>query len=313
MKVFHGLDSFSPPAYAVVTSGTFDGVHIGHQKILSRLREIAKQHQGETVVITYWPHPRLVVSTDSQDLKLLNTIEEKASLIARQGIDHLVILPFTQTFSQLSPDDFVDQVYVKSLGTARLVIGYDHRFGKDRKGGLDYLLQNSQRLPFAIEEIPRQDIDDVGVSSTKIRQALQNGQIRTANQYLGYDYFLSGKVVRGDQIGRSIGFPTANLVVEEPYKLIPQDGIYAVSITHQGNTLAGMLYIGHRPTLEGVAHQKNIEVNIFDFDGDLYDHTLTLHFIDKIRDDQKFDSLATMQAQLHQDKQSALAIFQKLA
>ena len=251
MKVYQGLDHFTKLPFAVVTSGTFDGVHVGHQKILARLREVARLHKGETVVITYWPHPRLIVSTDSAELKLLSTIDEKIELLAKYQVDHLVIIPFTKEFSQLSSEQFITQILVEKIGTKKLVIGYDHRFGKNREGSFEHLKQNASTYGFDVEEIPRQDIDDVGVSSTRIRNALQEGKIHLANEYLGSPYALTGKVVAGDQIGRQLGFPTANIQLDQPYKLIPMEGIYAVKVAHQGNLYKGMLYIGTRPTIDG--------------------------------------------------------------
>ncbi|MGB3587160.1 MAG: riboflavin biosynthesis protein RibF, partial [Tunicatimonas sp.] len=261
-----------PPQRPVVTSGTFDGVHIGHQKILNRLQELAKEVDGETVVLTFWPHPRLVLKGDESSLKLLNTFEEKARLLEQVGIDHLVQIPFTEEFSQLSPDEYVQRILVDQLGAKFLVIGYDHRFGRNRQGDFEYLLQNAPRFGFQVEEIPRQDIDDIGVSSTKIRQALETGDVATAHSYLGRYYDISGTVVDGDKIGRGLGFPTANISVEEKYKLIPADGIYAVHVFLEEKQFGGMLYIGNRPTLAG--KNKTIEVNIFDFDQDIYGQQL---------------------------------------
>lgn len=311
MQVYQGLTNFIPPSYAVVTSGTFDGVHQGHQKILSRLREISQEKQGEIVLITYWPHPRLILKKESDDLKLLNTIDEKIELLARYGVQHLVILPFTKEFSQLSPEDFIQKIYIKGIGTKKLVIGYDHRFGKDRAGGLAYLQQHIGKYPFTVEEISRQDIDEVGISSTRIRKALLEGEIQTANQYLGHEYALSGKVIHGDKIGRSIGFPTANLEIAESYKLIPGDGIYAVRVWIAHQPYKAMLYVGVRPTLAGKI-QRRIEVNILDFSADIYEKTLKVILIEKIRGDQKFDDLAAMQAQLKQDEKTARAILQRI-
>lgn len=298
MKVHYGLSDFQSLNCAIVTSGTFDGVHIGHQKILKRLKEVAQETKGETVVITLHPHPKIVLSNGKTDLKLLVTLDEKIQLLAKQGIHHLVILEFTSDFAQMSPKDFVKGVYQK-IGTKRLVIGYDHRFGKNREGGFDYLQMNASQFDFQVEEIPRHDIDSVGISSTKIRNALLAGDIQTANQYLGSPYTFSGEVIHGDKIGRTLGFPTANLKNSEEYKLIPSDGIYAVKIQHQTTKYKGMLYIGTRPTLED--NTRKIEVNIFDFNQDIYDEELKIEFIDKIRDDAHFASLDEMKEQLKQD------------
>lgn len=310
MKVYQGLDHFTKLPYAVVTSGTFDGVHVGHQKILARLREVSRMHHGETVVITYWPHPRLIVSTDSADLKLLSTIDEKIELLAKHHVDHLVIIPFTIEFSQLSSEAFITQILVEKIGTKKLVIGYDHRFGKNREGSFEHLIQNAPTYGFDVEEIPRQDIEDVGVSSTRIRNALNEGNIHIANEYLGNLYSLTGTVVAGDQIGRQLGFPTANIQLEQPYKLIPMDGIYAVKVTHQGNLYKGMLYIGTRPTVDGKV--RSIEANIFDFNQTIYGEWLTIYFIELIRKDQKFASIQALQLQLQQDYNSTIALFKSI-
>lgn len=310
MKVYQGLDHFIKLSYAVVTSGTFDGVHIGHQKILARLQEIAQLYNGETVVITYWPHPRLIVSTDSADLKLLSTIDEKIELLEKYGVDHLIIIPFTREFSQLSSEEFITNILVEQIGTRKLVIGYDHRFGKNREGSFEHLKQNAPAYGFEVEEIPRQDIDDVGVSSTRIRNALTEGNIHIANEYLGNPYSITGNVVAGDQIGRLLGFPTANMSLDQPYKLIPMDGIYAVTVFHLKKLYQGMLYIGTRPTIDG--KMRSIEVNIFDFDKTIYGDTLTIFFIDLIRKDQKFADMAALQRQLHQDYNRTVELFRKL-
>src|SRR5688572_20438024 len=304
MKIYHGIDDFTQLQYAVVTSGTFDGVHIGHQKIFSRLREIASRNFGETVVLTFWPHPRLVLHPEDENLKLLNTFEEKADLLKHQGIQHLIRIPFTREFSQLSSEQFIREILVKTIGTRKLVIGYDHHFGKNREGSFEQLKLNGPRYGFEVEEIPRQEVDHVAVSSTRIRKALDAGDIETANHFLGQPYRLSGRVVMGDRIGHTIGYPTANIEIDTKFKLIPADGIYAVTVNHEHRVYGGMLYIGFRPTLQGT--KRNIEVNIFDFNEDIYGETLTVHFHKLLRGDQTFDGLGAMTAQLSKDKQDAL-------
>ena len=306
MKIYHGIDDFVRLNYAVVTSGTFDGVHVGHQKILSRLRETAEKNGGETVVITFWPHPRLVLHPEDTSLKLLNTFEEKAALLKAQGIHHLVRIPFTKEFSQLSSEEFITQIIVNTIGTKKLVIGHDHHFGKNREGSFEQLLADGPKYGFEVEEIPRQDIDHVGVSSTKIRQALEEGDIDTATHFLGNFYSLTGRVVMGDKLGRLLGYPTANIEVDTAYKLIPADGIYAVTVDHANKRYKGMLYIGNRPTVNGV--KRNIEVNIFDFAQDIYGESLTVHFHKLIRGDIKFNDLEALKAQLHLDKIAAMKI-----
>src|SRR5688572_29127909 len=248
MKIYHGIDDFTQLQYAVVTSGTFDGVHIGHQKIFSRLREIASRNFGETVVLTFWPHPRLVLHPEDESLKLLNTFEEKADLLKDQGIQHLIRIPFTKEFSQLSSEQFIQEILVKTIGTRKLVIGYDHRFGHNREGSFEQLKINGPRYGFEVEEIPRQDVDHVGVSSSKIRKALEDGDIDTATHLLGRPYSLTGRVVMGDKLGRLLGYPTANIEIDTKFKLVPADGIYAATAQHEHDLYKGMLYIGNRPT-----------------------------------------------------------------
>ena len=319
MKIYNHIDEFTRLDNAVVTIGTFDGVHVGHQKIISRLLEITRQTGGESVILTFFPHPRMILHPEDANLKLISTMSEKANLLEEAGVDHLIITPFTRDFSNLSPQEYIKDFLVNRIGTSRIVIGYDHRFGKDRSGGLKHLQQYSAEYGYQVEEIPEQDIHDVAVSSTKIRQAILIGDIETANDFLGHEFRITGKVIRGDQIGRQIGFPTANLFVEETYKLIPSDGIYAVKVEiiedsnadEQGSALKsnvsklllnGMAYIGHRPTINGMT--RNIEVNIFDFDEDIYGQIIRLHFLDFIRADQKFDSLEQLTEQLRKDEKA---------
>jgi riboflavin kinase/FMN adenylyltransferase len=306
MKIYYDLDDFTPLNLAVVTSGTFDGVHIGHQRILTRLKESAEKSQGETVVLTFWPHPRLVLYPDDHTLKLLNTFEEKAELLKEQGIHHLVRIPFTREFSNLSSLDFITQILVNRIGTKKLVIGYDHRFGHNREGSFEELQKNASQYGFEIEEIPRQDVDHIGVSSTRIRRALESGDVETANHFLGKPYSLTGKVVKGDKLGRLMGFPTANLEIDTVYKLIPAEGIYAVRVMYEHHAFNGMLYIGYRPTVGG--SRKSIEVNVFDFDREIYGDALTVQFIKLIRTDSKFNDLEELKVQLMHDKQQSLMI-----
>lgn len=308
MKVHYGIDAIPPIKNPVVTSGTFDGVHIGHRTILSRLKEIAKTVGGETVVITFWPHPRFVLSNYNKELKILSTIDEKIQLLTSQQIDHLVIIPFTMEFSNLSSQEFIQTILVDALKTHRLVIGYDHRFGKNREGSFDYLKEHQKTFGFQVEEIPRKDLENVGISSTKIRDYLRSGNVSQASTYLGQPYFLTGKVIIGQQNGRKIGFPTANIEVSENYKLIPADGAYAVKVILGDATYYGMLNIGFRPTLDGT--HKSIEVNIFHFNEDIYGKELTIHFLQLIREEVRFESLADLKAQLIKDKEATKAIIE---
>lgn len=311
MKIYNHIDEFRPIKNAVVTIGTFDGVHIGHQKIISRLQEVAAQNSGETVILTFFPHPRMILHPDDQNIKLISTLNEKAERLAELGIDHLIITPFTRDFSNLSPEEYINEILVKKIGTKQIVIGYDHRFGKDRKGGLEELQHYASDFGFEVEEIPEQDINDVAVSSTKIRNAILSGDVRTAQDFLGYPFQLTGKVIKGDQIGRKLGFPTANLFIEENYKLIPSDGIYAVRLEFMDDSMknehaTGMAYIGHRPTINGMS--RNIEVNIFDFDKEIYGQIIRVRFLEYLRDDQKFNSLEELRKQLIKDEAAARSV-----
>lgn len=316
MKIYRSLDDFSPVENAVVTIGTFDGVHIGHQKILAHLKEAAQKINGETILLTFFPHPRLIINPDDDSLRLINDIEEKVSQLSKVGIDHLIIIPFSRDFSNQTPEEYISNVLVGKLGTKKIVIGYDHHFGKDRKGTMGDLEQFASIFDYSVDEIPEQDINDIAVSSTRVREALIKGDIRTANLYLGYPFELTGTVIRGDQIGRTIGFPTANLQVHEPHKLIPAYGIYAVEVhiyNHIQNITTGeyreenpisiakgMGYIGTRPTVDGM--NRAIEISLFDFDQDIYGKTLRVKFLHFIRHDQRFDSLEEMKDQIKADE-----------
>lgn len=302
MKIYEGLAGFKPVKNAVVTSGTFDGVHLGHQKILNRILEIARSIQGETVLITFWPHPRLVLYPEEHNLRLLSTFEEKTKILRQLGIDHLITIPFTQEFAQLTSEEFIRKVLIESLETKKLVIGYDHRFGKNREGSFDYLKANSSAFGFDLEEISRQDVEDIGVSSTKIRKSLESGDVRTAMTYLGRPYELNGIVIKGQQIGRSIGFPTANIHTPNDYKLIPKDGVYAVVASVDGCIYKAMLNIGNRPTVHGT--KRTVEANLFDFQGDLYNKQITVYFREFIREEQKFENLEALKNQLVRDQET---------
>ena len=310
MIVHRGLDDLQPLSNAVVTSGTFDGVHRGHQTILARLTEVAKTSNGQSVLITYWPHPRTVVSNDSQNLKLLTTLDEKIDLFDQAGVDHLIVIPFTRSFSQLSSEEYIRQILIEKIGTKKLVIGYDHRFGRDREGGFEYIQAHQSEYGFEVEEIPRHDVEEIGVSSSKIRTALTVGNIQTANQFLGRPYSLTGTIVKGKQLGRTIGFPTANMQVDDVSKLVPANGVYAVDVLHGGQTFGGMLNIGFRPTVAATTAGTNqtIETYIFDFERDIYGEHLTLRLRAFLRPEQKFEGLPALVAQLKQDEESARAV-----
>lgn len=322
MKIYRNLEDFIPLDNAVVTIGTFDGVHVGHQKILSTLRESAKASKGETVLLTFFPHPRLILHPEDDSLRIISDIDEKVQRLADAGIDHLIITPFTRDFSNLSPEEYIREVLVGKIGTKKIVIGYDHRFGKDRTGSLKDLLDHTHIYGYTVEQIPEQDINDVAVSSTKIREALIKGDIKTANTYLGYPFQLSGKVVRGDQLGRRIGYPTANLQVQESHKLIPAYGIYAVEAAviepsdiktgpyvapTPHDTIYGMGYIGTRPTVDGVS--RSIEVHLLDFNEDIYGEVLCVKFLHFVRHDQWFENMEEMVEQMAVDEQHVNAFF----
>jgi riboflavin kinase/FMN adenylyltransferase len=306
MKIYHNINEFKAVKNAVVTIGTFDGVHLGHRKIIERLKELADECGGETVILTFFPHPRMILHPEDESLKLINTIHEKASLLEQLGIDHLIITPFSRDFSNQSPEAYIRDVLVNTIGTKKIVIGYDHRFGKDRAGNFDDLLKLSTTYGYDVVEIPEQDINDVAVSSTLIRDALLNGAIELANNFLGYPFFITGKVGRGDQIGRTIGYPTANIMIEESYKLIPDDGIFSAKVTVGGVSHKGMAYIGSRPTINGIT--RNIEVNIFDFDTEIYGEEISMQFFNYVRGDVKFDGLDALKIQLAKDRDDVLAL-----
>lgn len=310
MNIYHNINEFTPVKNAVVTIGTFDGVHLGHRKIISRIKELAEECNGETVILTFFPHPRMIIHPEDESLKLINTIHEKADLLQELGIDHLIITPFSRDFSNQTAEDYIRDVLVNTIGTKKIVIGYDHRFGKDRLGGLGDLLKWASEYGYEVIEIPEQDINDVAVSSTRIRKALLEGDIQLANTFLGYPFFISGKVGRGDKIGRQIGYPTANIVIEETYKLIPCDGIYSAKVTVKGETHKGMAYIGTRPTINGIT--RNIEVNIFDFNADVYGEDIRMEFYHFVRGDIKFTGLDELIVQLAKDKEDVLELMKPL-
>jgi riboflavin kinase/FMN adenylyltransferase len=310
MKVHYNIDEIPVIKNAIVSQGTFDGVHLAHKKIIERLKQIASIKNGETVIITFEPHPRTVLLPLDHGLQLLSTLNEKINLLEKTGVDHLIILPFTKEFSRLSSEQFIRNILVNKIKTNTLVIGYDHRFGKNREGSFEHLNTSSSLYGFEVEEIPEQDIDDIAVSSTKIRQALLNNDIQTAQKYLGNNYSLEGKVIKGKQLGRTIGYPTANIEVENSYKLIPQDGVYAVWVWYNKARFGGMLNVGNNPTINDKG--RSIEVNIFNFEKEIYTENLKIEFVSKLRNEQKFDGLEALKNQLNLDKQNALAILNKI-
>jgi riboflavin kinase/FMN adenylyltransferase len=307
LKVFRNIQDFKPQKKVILTPGTFDGVHIGHQKILSRLKDIASENNFETVVLTFSPHPRKILFPDDNSLRLLNTMDEKIIRLEQNGIDNLIIYPFSKAFSRITALEYVRDFLVNELKIDTLVIGYDHQFGKNREGDFEYLKELSELYDFNVEEIPAQDLNDIKISSTKIRKAILDGDFKKANTFLGYNFSLTGTVTEGKKIGSSIGFPTANIKVNDSDKIIPNEGAYAVYAYADGEKHKGMLNIGTNPT---VSEQKNttIEVNIFDFDKDIYNKEITVEFIAKIREVVKFENIESLKNQLANDKATSLKL-----
>jgi len=302
LKTFSNIKEYNNKK-SVVTIGTFDGVHIGHKKILERIIFNAKELNCESVVLTFFPHPRMVLQ-DNSVVQLLNTVNEKRILLEKTGIDNLIIHPFNQEFSRLTAEEFVKEILVNQLNIRKIIIGYDHRFGRNRTADINDLIVFGKEYGFEVEQISAQEINDNAVSSTKIRNAILEGNITLANNYLGYNYFFSGIVVKGKQLGRTIGFPTANIKIKEDYKLIPKNGVYIVKSNYDKKTIFGLMNIGTRPTVDGT--NQTIEVFFLDFDKTIYDETLTIEIIEFIREEQKFDSLNDLKNQINEDKNFAL-------
>jgi riboflavin kinase / FMN adenylyltransferase len=306
LNIYQNIDDFKGSGYTIVTVGTFDGLHIGHQSIIRRMVELAEEHDGETAVVTFSPHPRLVLDSGSHNLKFITTDNKKYELLEALGIDHLIILPFTNAFAAIPAGDFIRDYLVNKLQVKLLVVGYDHHFGKNREGNFDQLFKQGILHGFSVEEIPAQYIEDIPVSSTQIRNALSEGNLRLANRMLGYEYSITGHVIEGNKIGRSIGFPTANIEVEDKYKLIAAIGVYACKVEFEGKIYKGMGNIGTRPTV--AKHDFTTEVHIFNFDRDIYGKTITIYFIDRIRDERKFESLDKLKEQLGKDKLTVMEL-----
>ncbi|MFH6961237.1 bifunctional riboflavin kinase/FAD synthetase [Flavobacterium plurextorum] len=304
MKLFHSINDFHSTKKTILTLGTFDGVHIGHKKILERITQNTENGKYESLVLTFFPHPRMVLQEKSE-IKLLNTIAEKTKLLEATGIENLIIHPFDESFSRLTAEEFVHSILVDQFHIQKIIIGHDHRFGRNRTANIDNLIAYGAEYGFEVEQISAQEIQDVSVSSTKIRKALTDGKMDLANEYLGYDYFLSGKIVKGKQLGRTIGFPTANIEIEEDYKLIPKTGVYAVKALIDQKEVFGMMNIGFNPTVNG--QKQTIEVNLFDFDADIYDKKIEVSLLHFLREEQKFGSIDLLKEQLNQDRINALA------
>ena len=309
MKIFHSINEFHSDKKTILTLGTFDGVHIGHAAILKKLTQNTADGKFESAVLTFFPHPRMVLQGKS-DLKLLNTINEKIDLLEKIGIENLIIHPFDANFSQLSAEEFVKTVLVDQLHIQKIIIGYDHRFGKNRTANIDDLTAFGLKYVFEVEQISAQEINDISISSTKIRTALEDGEINLANEYLGYSYFLSGNVVKGKQLGRTIGFPTANIELEEAYKLVPKNGVYIVAAEIDGKSVYGMMNIGFNPTVQG--KKRTIEVHFFDFDLDIYNRHIRVAILQRIRSEEKFESVEFLKIQLGKDKDFSIQYIQNL-
>jgi len=308
MQVHRNIDMLPRFKNAVITIGTFDGVHKGHQQLIGRILQLSKEINGESVLITFDPHPRAVINPNDQSLRLLSTTEEKIKLLDSFHVDHLVIVPFTKEFSMLPARDYVEKFLAEKFHPAIIVIGYNHHFGHHRDGNIELLRNLSAQFYFRIEEIPKQMVDEIEVSSTRIRIALQEGDVSTASHLLGHKYSLTGKVVKGNQLGRKLGFPTANISVEDRFKLIPADGVYVVKVFVKDDWKNGVMNIGYRPTVNGT--HRTIEVYIFDFTGDLYDQEINVEFVEFIREERKFETLDLMVEEIRRDEQTARRILQ---
>jgi len=304
MKVYNDLNNLPEFKNAVITIGSFDGVHHGHQKIIEKVNQLARNIDGESVLITFHPHPRMVVYPKSDDLQLLTSIDEKVDLLERYGVDNVVVAPFTVEFSQQSADEYIRKFLLEKFNPRYIVIGYDHRFGVGRQGDINYLKWHGQKEGFEVITIEKQEVEDIAVSSTKIRRALENADIQTATRLLNHYFTLTGTVVHGQRIGASLGFPTANLEITQKHKLIPPTGIYAVHVLHRKERYGGMLYIGNRPTLRD-HHNRTIEVNIFDFDKNIYGDKLRLEIVAHLREDKAFEHFEALSEQLKKDKKKA--------
>ncbi len=310
MRIFKGIDELGAFKNSVVTIGTFDGAHKGHQKILSRLNDRAKETQGESILFTFYPHPRMIVFPENHNLKLLQTIDEKIESLAAFGLDNLIIYPFTKEFSRLTAFEFVRDILVEKLKVKTLVIGYDHQFGRNREGDLEFLKETAKIFDFDVEEISAEEVQEVNVSSTKIRQSLNKGNIERANEFLGRPFLCTGIVVEGKKLGRELGFPTLNIQVNNDHKILPKDGVYAVQVLIDAKNFRGMMNIGQNPTVKNSGDQeKKLEVHIFDFDKEIYGTEVKMFFHKFIRDEKTFSNLEELKSQLIKDEKSVRKYF----
>ncbi|EMY80599.1 bifunctional riboflavin kinase/FAD synthetase [Psychroflexus gondwanensis] len=299
MKIYNNVSEFDSSIPTVVTIGTFDGVHLGHRKIIKRLIDSTEKGHLQTALLTFYPHPRMVLQ-QSEDLKLINTIEERKLILEETGLEHLIVHPFTMDFSRLSAREYVEEILVKSLNAKKIVIGYDHHFGRNRTANIEDLKEFGKEFNFEVLEISKQDIEDVAVSSTKIRRSLEDGDLETANKYLSLPFFLSGEIVRGKGLGKNMGYPTANMDIEESYKLIPKEGVYVVASVINGDKHFGMMNIGTNPTVGG--QNRSIETYFFDLDKDLYGQHLHIQLLKRIRSEVKFDGLDALVEAMRADE-----------
>ncbi len=305
MKVYSGIEKLPAFKNAVVTIGTFDGVHLAHRKLISKINELALENEGESVIVTFDPHPRKILNPGDPRLKILTTLDEKISLLEKSGVHNLVITEFSTAFSQMLPEEYITDFLVKYFHPRIVVIGYNHRFGRNRSGDVELLRKLSASFHYEVELITKQTIEEVDISSTLIREALMRGDIKSANQMLGHPYRFSGKVVEGDKRGNMIGFPTANIELNEDDKILPMDGVYAVRAwMNESDIHSGMMNIGFRPTMDGLNHK--IEVHLFNFNHNIYGEILSVEPVVLLRREQKFNSLEELIQQLKRDKAAAL-------
>ena len=308
MKVIYGIDNYKPLESCALTIGTFDGVHVGHQKIIKRLVSVSENKNLHPIVLTFFPHPRMILQSDTS-IKLIDTLDEKIDLLKQLNIGTLIIHPFSKTFSRMTTNEFVRDIIVKSLSVKYLIIGYDHRFGRNREATVDNLINCGFTYGFEVEKIEAKEIESVNVSSTKIRDSINSGELDKSAKFLGRFFKLTGKVVKGDGLGKQINYPTANIYVEENYKIIPKDGVYFIKTLIDGNEFHGMMNIGHRPTIG--ENKKSIEVHLFDFDNDIYDKTISVDVLLKIRDEIKFSSIEALKEQLKKDETYCIQLINK--
>ena len=308
MRIFDNLKSYSSEKESILTIGTFDGVHIGHNKILKRLIQDSKKNNLSSLVMTFFPHPRMILNK-SHDIKMIDTISEKINLLEKTGLDNLIIHPFDNNFSKIRAKEFVEEILVKKLKIKEIIIGYDHKFGKDREASVKDFKKFGQDYIFNVKEIPAEEIDSIAISSTKIRDAILNGEIEKCNKFLGRNFILTGKVVYGEGLGKKIDFPTANIEIKETYKIIPKNGVYLVKTKINSNTYFGMMNIGIRPTVGG--RNKSLEIHFFNFKDNIYGKNVSIEIIKKIRDEEKFSSIDQLKIQLKKDEQFCLKLINK--